>query len=116
MQPGTDTLLGKARRALAAADAALEGGAPDAAAGRAFYAILYAAKARLNERGLRLRTHARIATAYASLPALHDAPAEALAGALALRAMLAAEPDAFDYADAARLVAQARAFVAAVAG
>ena len=68
MQPGTDKLQAKAARALAAAEAALEAGAADVAAGRAFYALLYAAKARLNETGLRLRTHARIAAAYAALP------------------------------------------------
>jgi hypothetical protein len=116
MQPGTTILLGKARRALAAAEAGLESGAPDAAAGRAFYAVLYAAKARLNERGLRLRTHARIAAAYATLPALAGAPPETVQAALALRAQLATDPDGLDYGDATRLVEQARAFVGAVIG
>jgi hypothetical protein len=63
VKPGSDKLLAKAERALTAAHAALEGGAPDLAAARAFYAILNAAKVELNERGLRLRTHARIAAA-----------------------------------------------------
>ena len=66
MKPGSDKLLAKAERALTAAHAALEGGAPDLAAARAFYAILNAAKVELNERGLRLRTHARIAAASAA--------------------------------------------------
>ena len=63
MQPGTVKLLAKAERAAHVAAAALEGGAPDVAAGRAFYAILYAAKAALNERGIRLQAHSRIAAA-----------------------------------------------------
>ena len=67
MHPGTATLLAKAERAAHAATAALENGAPEIAAGRAFYAILYAAKVVLNERGLRLRTHARIVAALARI-------------------------------------------------
>lgn len=41
----------------------MEGGDPQLAAGRAFYALLYAAKALLNERGLRPHAHVRIAAA-----------------------------------------------------
>ena len=113
MQPGTDKLLTKAARALATAEAALEAGASDVAAGRAFYAILNAAKARLNEHGQRWHTHARIAAAYAALPACADAPAEWLGDALALRGRLRAEPDGLDYATAQGLVERARTFVAA---
>ena len=113
MQPGTDKLQAKAARALAAAAAALNDGAPDVAAGRAFYAMLYAAKARLNETGQRLRTHARIAAAYAALPEIDEAPAAWLDDALALRRQLAAEPDALDYAAAEALLARARRFVTA---
>lgn len=114
MQPGTDKLLAKAQRALDAAEAALADGASDVAAGRAFYAVLNAAKARLNERGLRLRTHARVAAAYAALPALAEAPGDWLGEALALRARLAADADGLDYASVQRLVERARRFVAAV--
>jgi uncharacterized protein (UPF0332 family) len=113
VQPGTEKLQAKAARALAAADAALSDGATDVAAGRAFYAMLYAAKARLNESGLRLRTHARIAAAYAALPEIDAAPAAWLEEALALRRRLAAEPDALDFAAAEALVARARKFVTA---
>jgi len=67
VQPGTAILLGKAERAAQAAAAELERGAPELAAGRAFYAVLYAAKAVLSEHGLRLRTHARIAAALLSV-------------------------------------------------
>jgi uncharacterized protein (UPF0332 family) len=116
MRPGTDKLLAKARRALAAAEAALEDGATAIAAGRAFYAILYAAKARLNDSGLSLRTHARIATAYAALPELDAAPAEWLDDALALRRRLADDPDGLDYTAVQRLVDHAARFVEAVAG
>lgn len=113
VQPGSDKLLAKAERALAAADAALTGGAAAVAAGRAFYAMLYAAKARLNDAGLRLRTHARIASAYAALPELDEAPAAALDAALALRRQLAADPDGLDFTAAEALVEHARRFVAA---
>lgn len=113
VQPGSDKLLAKAARALAAADAALLAGAGDVAAGRAFYAMLYAAKTRLNEAGLRLRTHARIASAYAALPEIDDAPAAWLDEALALRRRLAADPDGLDFTAAEALVERARRFVAA---
>jgi HEPN domain-containing protein len=113
MQPGTDKLLAKAARALATAEAALDGGAADVAAGRAFHAILNAAKARLNEHGLRLRTHARVAAAYAALPPRDEAPAAWLDEALALRAHLAADPEGLDYAAVEALVERARRFVAA---
>ncbi len=65
MNEGTDKLLAKAEGAKAAAQAALAGGAVDIAAGRAYYAMLYGAKALLNERGLRLRTHAKVCAAFA---------------------------------------------------
>lgn len=113
MQPGTDKLLAKAARALATAEAALDGGAADVAAGRAFYAILNAAKARLNERGLRPHSHARIAAAYATLPPRDDAPAAWLDAALVLRAELSADPDGLDHAAAEALVDRARRFLAA---
>jgi uncharacterized protein (UPF0332 family) len=113
MRPGTDKLLAKAARALATAEAALTRGAADVAAARAFYAMLYAAKARLNEAGLRLRTHARIAHAYAALPEIDDAPAAWLDEALALRRALAAAPDGLEFAAAAALLERARRFVTA---
>jgi uncharacterized protein (UPF0332 family) len=113
MRPGTDKLLAKATRALAAAEAALTQGAPDVAAGRAFYAMLYAAKARLNESGLRPHTHLRIAAAYEALPERDNAPAVWLSEALALRAGLATEADGLAYAAADELVARARRFVGA---
>lgn len=117
MRPGTDKLLAKARRALAAAEAALESGASDVAAGRAFYAILYAAKARLNDSGLSLRSHARIAAAYAALPEIDEAPAAWLDEALALRRRLAEEDaDGLDYAAVEALVTRAVRFVPGSAG
>ncbi len=109
MQPGTATLLAKTRRALAAAEAGLASGAAEIAAGRAFYAMLYAAKARLNEAGLRPRAHARVSEAYAALPVLAGAPVVWLTDALALRA----KGDELAWDAAETLVEQARAFVAA---
>jgi uncharacterized protein (UPF0332 family) len=64
LKPGTDKLLARAARSLGAATEALENGAADKAAGRAYSAMISAAKALLNENGLRLTTHARICTAF----------------------------------------------------
>ncbi len=114
MRPGTDKLLARAERALAAAEAAWDTGAPDITAARAFAACVAAAKARLNEHGVRLVAHARIAAAYAALPPLPGAPPAALADALALRRRAAREPDTWVPEDAEALLDRARAFVAAV--
>ena len=112
MQAGTRALLAKADRAAAAAAAALASGAPDMAAARALGAMLNAAKAMLCERGLRLRTHARIAAALARVDAMPDPPvAQWLADALARRRGGEAEAPTFD--EAGELVARAAAFVAA---
>lgn len=112
VQPGTDTLLAKAGRAAATAAAALEAGAPEVAAGRAFYAMVYAAKALLNERGLRLHTHARIAAALARLGVGGEAPLqEWLADAMARRR--SAESGELTYGETEALVDRARQFIAA---
>lgn len=108
-------MLAKARRALAAAEAALVGGATAIAAGHAFYAMLYAAKARLNDSGLSLRSHARIAAAYAALPEIDAAPAVWLEEALASRRRLVNDPDGLDYVAVQELFERARRFVAASA-
>jgi len=115
MRPGTDKLLAKAERASRTADAALAAGAPDVAAGRAFYALLYAAKALLNERGLYLRTHARIVAAL-QRAAPPEAPllAEWLASAIARRR--GADEGELTHEDAAQLVERARQAVCAVGG
>lgn len=105
MQPGTVKLLAKAERAAHIAAAALEGGAPDVAAGRAFYAILYAAKAALNERGIRLHAHIRIAAAV-------DEPVrEHLTAAIARRRSGETE---VTYDEAAAMVERANTCVMAV--
>jgi uncharacterized protein (UPF0332 family) len=65
MKPGTDKLLLKAERAARSAAGAFQAGVPATAAARAFYAMLYAAKAMLNERGFRMRAHAGIVEALA---------------------------------------------------
>jgi uncharacterized protein (UPF0332 family) len=105
-------LLAKADRAAAAAAAALGSGAPDLAAARAFGAMLSAAKAVLCERGVRLRTHARIAAALARVDALPDPPvAQWLADAIARRH--GGEAEALTFEEAGELVSRAAAFVAA---
>ncbi len=112
MQPGTDKLLAKAERSALTAAAALEAGAPEAAAGRAFYALLYAAKARLNERRIRLRSHARIAAALARVGGADAGPLrEWLSAAIERRRH--ADAGELTHEEAAELVAHARAAVEA---
>ncbi|MGI0023851.1 MAG: HEPN domain-containing protein [Nitrososphaera sp.] len=57
-------LLEKADRAIRAADALLKRGDPDFAAGRAYYAMFYAAEALLIEKGLRFRKHGSVHAAF----------------------------------------------------
>jgi uncharacterized protein (UPF0332 family) len=106
MRPGTDKLLAKAERAGQIAAAALAAGAPEVAGGRAFYAILYAAKALLNERGLRLRTHARIAAALAAMGPAGEPLHAWLAAAMARRR--GDESGELTYDEAAALLEHAR--------
>jgi uncharacterized protein (UPF0332 family) len=109
VQPGTDKLFAKAARAAAAGAAALDAGAPDVAAGRAFAAMIHAAKALLNEHGLRLRTHAHIAAALQRFGAA--ALADWLGAAMTRRRSGDAGELTFD--EAAELVERARVFVSA---
>jgi uncharacterized protein (UPF0332 family) len=111
MRPGTDKLLAKSERAVRAAAAALDSGAPELAAGRAFAALLNAAKALLNERGLRLRTHARIAAALAGTSDVDVPLHEWLTAALMWRRDAGRDGPTFE--EAARLVEHAQAAVAA---
>jgi len=108
VRPGTDKLFVKAERAAHAAAVALQAGAPDAAAARAFYAMLYAAKTLLNERGLRLHAHTRIAAALSGDDALLRTW---LTAAIARRRSGETE---MTLTDAEQLVERARASVAAV--
>ncbi len=57
MNTDTRKLLEKARRAIRAAETLLQQGDVDFAAGRAYYAMFYAAEALLIEKGLRSRKH-----------------------------------------------------------
>jgi hypothetical protein len=111
---GSEKLLAKAARALDAAGAALRAGHAGMAAERALHAMLAAAQARLNERGQRLHSHARIAAAYAALPALPAAPGLWLSEALTLRGQLLAESDGLPYDDVAHLLERATGWVDAV--
>jgi uncharacterized protein (UPF0332 family) len=113
VQPATDKLLAKAERAAQTAAAALAAGAPEAAAGRAFYALLYAAKALLNERRIRLRAHVRIATALARLGSTGAVPLHTwLISAIERRRR--GEAGELTYEEASELVDRARAAVEAV--
>ncbi len=57
MREHTLKFLEKAGRAIRSARLLLEAGETDFAAGRAYYAMFYAAQAMLHERGLRTRKH-----------------------------------------------------------
>ncbi|NUN97969.1 MAG: HEPN domain-containing protein [Candidatus Omnitrophica bacterium] len=62
-------LLEKARRSLWAARVLLREGEPEFAAGRAYYAMFYAAQAVLLGRGLRFRKHSGVHAAFGEHPA-----------------------------------------------
>ena len=64
MKDGTRKILAKAVRSLEAAKELLSDGAIDLAAGRGYYAMLYAAKAVLYENGVHLQAHARIVETF----------------------------------------------------
>ena len=64
MTEQTGKLLEKADRAVHAAEALLKRGDPDFAAGRAYYAMFYAAEALLIEKGLRFRKHGSVHAAF----------------------------------------------------
>jgi len=76
MQPGTEKMHAKAEAAVVAARRYAERGALDLAFGRSFYAMLHAARAVLNEAGVRVRVHAEVQTALRAHPCL---PGEMLA-------------------------------------
>ncbi|HTW91616.1 MAG TPA: HEPN domain-containing protein [bacterium] len=64
MKPESKKLLVKAGRALRAAGLLLRDDAPDFAAGRAYYAMFYAAEAVLAERDLQFRKHSGVHAAF----------------------------------------------------
>jgi uncharacterized protein (UPF0332 family) len=64
MKEASQKLLEKARRAIAAAETLLESGDTEFAAGRAYYAMFYAAEAFLNEVGLQFRKHGGVHAAF----------------------------------------------------
>jgi uncharacterized protein (UPF0332 family) len=64
MTEQSQKLFDKADRAIHAADALLTRGDPDFAAGRAYYAMFYAAEALLVEKGLRFRKHGSVHAAF----------------------------------------------------
>lgn len=64
MKEESSKLLEKASRALGAAEALLARGDADFAAGRAYYAMFYAAEALLAEVGCRFRKHSGVRAAF----------------------------------------------------
>jgi uncharacterized protein (UPF0332 family) len=63
MRPGTEKILAKAAAAVVAARRYGERGALDLAVGRSVYAMLHAARAVLNEDGVRTRVHSEVQAA-----------------------------------------------------
>ncbi len=116
MKPGTDKLLAKAARAAAAAEGALAAGAADAAAGRAYYAMLYAAKALLNERGLCPRSHVGVVSELERGSVGIDATHRGwLVAALGRRQKAGEGALELAPSEVEEMVVRARAFVAAAA-
>jgi uncharacterized protein (UPF0332 family) len=64
MKEATRKLLDKARRAIGAAETLLQAGDTQFAAGRAYYAMFYAAEVFLNELGFRFRKHGGVHAAF----------------------------------------------------
>ena len=64
MKEQTRKRLEKASRAIHAARTLLDAGDAEFAAGRAYYAMFYAAEALLNEKGLRFRKHGGVQAAF----------------------------------------------------
>ncbi len=64
MNEASRKLLDKATRAIHAAGILLQEGEVDFAAGRAYYAMFYAAEALVFERGLRFRKHGSVHAAF----------------------------------------------------
>ncbi len=64
MKPASRKLLDKATRSIHAAQTLLDDGEAEFAAGRAYYAMFYAAEALLFERGLQYRKHSAVHAAF----------------------------------------------------
>lgn len=64
MKEGSRDLLGKAERAIQAAQALLDSVGAEFAAGRAYYAMFYTAEALLHERDQRFSKHSGVHAAY----------------------------------------------------
>ena len=64
MKQKTEQLLAKAQDAIEAAELLLQGGKNSFAAGRAYYAMFYAAEAVLYEQGLEFRKHGGVHAAF----------------------------------------------------
>jgi uncharacterized protein (UPF0332 family) len=119
MKPESKKLLVKADRALRAAELLLRDGAPDFAAGRAYYAMFYAAEAALSQGNLQFRKHSGVHAAFGehlAKPGLLDPKFHRwLLNAFDKRILgdYSYEMDVDDEA-AQEMIEQAREFVAAV--
>lgn len=110
-------LLSKAARAIRAAEALVQADEADFAAGRAYYAMFYAAEALLFERGLQFRKHSAVHSAIGEhlvRPGLLDARFHRFVlDAFDVRIQADYGVDAFISNDEARaLILQAEEFVA----
>jgi uncharacterized protein (UPF0332 family) len=117
MKPGTDKFLARAAKRLSSAAIALEGGAPDMAAARAYSAMIAAAKALLNEKGLRLIAHAAICAALekqAAAAGIDERMTALLREGYERRERSARDDLATSFEDAREMVERARELVEAV--
>jgi uncharacterized protein (UPF0332 family) len=64
MKERSEKLFAKALDAIEVAEAVLDMGKPDFAAGRAYYAMFYIAEALLYEKGMEFHTHGQVIGAY----------------------------------------------------
>lgn len=110
VKPGTDKILARAALAAERAGLHLRAGALDRAAERAYHAIVHAARALLNEAGLRSRTHQIVGERIDTLDPAAPAPLRAAVAAALRWRVTDVAPLADDVED---LVAHADAAVAA---
>ncbi len=105
MKPGSDKILARALRALERAEELLRDGDSERAAERAYYAVVHAARALLNEVGERPRSHGGV---QSKLDLLVPPAPDSLRQALALSFEWRRSGEGLHPADAERLVGFAK--------
>lgn len=118
MSPRSQEFIAEARERLSVARDMIEGQHATAAVGQAYYAMLYAARAALSERGEHAKTHSGTWTLFARefVATAEIPPAVGKLGQAtqALREQADYEAEPFELTEAARILADAEQFVVAV--